>query len=143
MSSAFTSGAGPGDAAVVAMPRSFGVIRVEPRFPARPRLGPGFCPHTKWKLINQANRSDKYGISQADIYQLFGYTKKYLENQQQREVLLVYPASDTFTDPLEPFWYRKGHEVLYVVPYDLDNETLILPTDSLLHEDVHLIANSL
>tara|TARA_R110002096_G_scaffold64920_1_gene158004 strand:- start:3721 stop:5034 length:1314 start_codon:yes stop_codon:yes gene_type:complete len=95
---------------------------------------------TKWKLVNQTVRSDKYGISQADIYQLFGYTKKYLRNQQQREVLLIYPASDTFTEPLAPFWYRKGNEVLYVVPYDLNSETLILPTESLLTEDVHQVA---
>jgi 5-methylcytosine-specific restriction enzyme subunit McrC len=79
---------------------------------------------TKWKLINQANRSDKYGISQADIYQLFGYTKKYLDEQVQKEVLLIYPASDTFTKPLKPFWYREHDEVLHVVPYDLDSETL-------------------
>ena len=97
---------------------------------------------TKWKLINQANRSDKYGISQADIYQLFGYTKKYLQSQRQKEVLLVYPASDTFTEPLEPFWYREYDEVLYVVPYDLDTETLILPSQSLLNEDMQLIAQS-
>ncbi len=97
---------------------------------------------TKWKLINQADRSDKYGISQNDIYQLFGYTKKYLANQQYREVLLVYPASDTFNAPLEPFWYRKGAEVLHVVPYDLNNETLILPAESLLNEDIDEIAQS-
>ena len=92
---------------------------------------------TKWKLVDQADRGDKYGISQADIYQLFGYSKKYLQNQQRREVLLIYPASDTFNAPLEPFWYRKGLEVLHVVPYDLNNETLILPAESQLHEDVH------
>jgi 5-methylcytosine-specific restriction enzyme subunit McrC len=97
---------------------------------------------TKWKLINQANRSEKYGISQSDIYQLFAYAQKYLDNQQHREVLLVYPASDTFDRPLDPFWYRKGNEVLHVVPYDLNNETLILPTESLLHEDNDQFANS-
>lgn len=97
---------------------------------------------TKWKLINQANRSDKYGISQADIYQLFGYTKKYLDEQVQKEVLLIYPASDTFTKPLKPFWYREHDEVLHVVPYDLDSETLILPSQSLLNEDIQLVAQS-
>ena len=90
---------------------------------------------TKWKLIDEGNRSDKYGISQADIYQLFGYSRKYLEQQDYREVILIYPASDTFTEPLEPFWYRESSEVLYVVPYDLNSERLILPTDSRLHED--------
>jgi 5-methylcytosine-specific restriction enzyme subunit McrC len=97
---------------------------------------------TKWKLINESNRSDKYGISQADIYQLFGYTKKYLNNQVKKEVLLIYPASDTFTEPLDPFWYRENDEVLYVVPYDLDTETLILPSQSLLNEDMRLVAQS-
>ena len=85
---------------------------------------------TKWKLINQSDRSNKYGISQADIYQLFGYSQKYLANQQFREVVLIYPACDTFTEPLEPFWYRKTSEVLYVAPYDLENEKLILPEAS-------------
>lgn len=88
---------------------------------------------TKWKLINQSERGEKYGISQADVYQLFGYTRKYLANQAHREVLLVYPASDTFTAPLPPFWYRTADEVLYVVPYDLDNEVLILPEQCLLN----------
>jgi 5-methylcytosine-specific restriction enzyme subunit McrC len=97
---------------------------------------------TKWKLIDQANRGDKYGVSQADIYQLFGYTQKYLENQHFREVMLIYPLCDTFSQPLEPFWYRKGSDVLYVVPYDLNNETLILPSESLLNEDVHQIVAS-
>lgn len=97
---------------------------------------------TKWKLIDQGNRSEKYGISQPDIYQLFGYSQKYLVNQDFREVMLIYPASDTFSGPLDPFWYRKGAEVLYVVPYDLHNETLILPEDSLLKEDSHQIAVS-
>jgi 5-methylcytosine-specific restriction enzyme subunit McrC len=97
---------------------------------------------TKWKLIDQSNSGKDYNISQADIYQLFGYTKKYLGDQLHKEVLLIYPASDTFTQPLEPFWYRKDDEVLYVVPYDLNSETLILPSDSLLNEDMHLIVAS-
>ncbi len=97
---------------------------------------------TKWKLIDETDRSDRYGISQADIYQLFGYTQKYLENQQPREVMLVYPACNTFTKPLEPFWYRQGSEVLYVVPFDLDSDTLLLPSESLLNQDHLQIAVS-
>jgi 5-methylcytosine-specific restriction enzyme subunit McrC len=97
---------------------------------------------TKWKLINENERGNKYGISQADIYQLFGYSRKYLENQQFREVLLIYPASDTFTSPLDSFWYREGNEILYVVPYDLNKEALILPTDSLLNNDLPQVAAS-
>ncbi|MEQ9566020.1 MAG: hypothetical protein RLN85_09440, partial [Pseudomonadales bacterium] len=88
----------------------------------------------KWKLISQADRGDKYGISQADIYQLYGYARKYLENQKFREVILIYPACDTFSEPLEPFWYCKGDEVLYVAPYDLQEDKLQLPKSSHLAE---------
>ena len=88
---------------------------------------------TKWKLIDQNNRSEKYGISQSDIYQLFGYAKKYLAEHTQKEVLLIYPACDTFDRPLSPFWYSSGEEVLYVVPFNLRNETLFLPSESLLN----------
>lgn len=90
---------------------------------------------TKWKLINSSDRGKKYGISQPDIYQLFGYSRKYLKDQKFREVLLIYPLSDTFLQPLQPFWYTEKTEVLYVIPYDLDNEMLILPEDSLLTQD--------
>ena len=97
---------------------------------------------TKWKLIDQNNRSDKYGISQSDIYQLFGYTKKYLAGHPLKEVLLIYPASDTFDRPLSPFWYEEGEEVLHVVPYDLANETLVLPSESQLQQsEQHLVAS--
>ena len=87
---------------------------------------------TKWKLIDQNSRSEKYGISQSDVYQLFGYSKKYLGGHAFREVLLIYPACDTFDRPLPPFWYESGEEVLHVVPYDLMSETLVLPSESLL-----------
>ena len=89
---------------------------------------------TKWKLIDQSDRANGYGISQADVYQMFGYAKKYLGHCSYREVLLIYPASDTFQAPLEPFWYQPHSEVLLVVPYDLQSETLILPANCLLNQ---------
>ena len=97
---------------------------------------------TKWKLIDENDRN-QYGISQSDIYQLFGYLKKYLGPQKKREVMLIYPRSDSFRMPLASFYYTKPTEILHVVPFDLESETLILPTESLLNEDVHLVANSL
>jgi hypothetical protein len=39
------------------------------------------------------------------------------------------------------YWYKESSEVMYVVPYDLNNETLILPTESVLHEDNRRIAD--
>lgn len=37
----------------------------------------------KWKLFNQdkANSSDKYGISQVDLYQIYAYGNKYLKSK--------------------------------------------------------------
>ena len=81
---------------------------------------------TKWKLLNQADRANKYGISQADIYQLFAYCKKYLPGQAPKIVILIYPSSERFDRPLEPFWYRDNEEVLYVLPYDLQKDELVV-----------------
>ena len=80
---------------------------------------------TKWKLLNQADRANKYGITQADIYQLFAYCKKYLPDQALKIVILIYPLSERFDRPLEPFWYRENEEVLYVLPYDLQKDELV------------------
>jgi 5-methylcytosine-specific restriction enzyme subunit McrC len=79
---------------------------------------------TKWKLLNQGERSNKYRISQSDIYQLFAYAKKYLYGQERREVYLIYPRTDFFREPLRPFWYQTEREVLYVLPYDLEKDYL-------------------
>jgi 5-methylcytosine-specific restriction enzyme subunit McrC len=91
------------------------------------RAGTRLIADTKWKLLDQSDRSGRYNISQADIYQLFAYSRKYLAGQSTREVYLIYPASDTFTKPLRAFWYDDGKEVLHVVPYDLVTEQLVLP----------------
>lgn len=47
---------------------------------------------TKWKILsdNQANR----GITQADMYQMYVYAKKY----QAKKVILVYPETDLIRD---------------------------------------------
>jgi 5-methylcytosine-specific restriction enzyme subunit McrC len=98
------------------------------------RGGERLIADTKWKLLNQKDRSNRYGISQGDIYQLFAYSRKFLATQTLREVYLIYPASDSFTEPLPPFWYEEGKDVLFVVPYDLENEELLLPVQSSLNE---------
>ncbi len=90
---------------------------------------------TKWKLLNQDARSDKYGISQADIYQLFAYSQKYLSTQSQRRVILIFPQTDTFHQPLEPFWFEKNKDVLYVLPFNLEKDKLITPEGFFLYGD--------
>ena len=85
---------------------------------------------TKWKLIDQDDRANNYNIAQADVYQLFAYAKKYLASQPIKKVMLIYPCTDHFDKPLEVFWYRRDHEALYVLPYDLERDTLITSDDS-------------
>jgi len=46
---------------------------------------------TKWKLLKNVPNSN-YGISQADMYQMYAYAKKYETN----EVWLLYPTNDEF-----------------------------------------------
>jgi 5-methylcytosine-specific restriction enzyme subunit McrC len=86
---------------------------------------------TKWKLLDGVDRANKYGISQADIYQLFAYAKKYLRDQDRREVYLIYPMTDSFRHPLKPFWYSWEREVLWVLPFDLENDVLVLDSSCL------------
>ena len=51
-----------------------------------------FILDTKWKRINGEGSDPKHGISQADMYQLFAYGKKY----GCKQVALVYPKSEQF-----------------------------------------------
>ena len=93
---------------------------------------------TKWKLIDQSDRANNYQITQADVYQMFAYAKKYLASQDVKRVLLIYPRTDEFVRPLEPLWFQEGTEVLYVVPYDLDTDRLTGFMDVLSDDESHL-----
>lgn len=99
------------------------------------RGGKRIIADTKWKLINQRDRGNRYGISQGDIYQLFAYSRKYLADQGLREVYLIYPLSETFSTPLKPFWYEENKDVLHVVPFDIESEKLVLPEQSSLRAE--------
>ena len=55
-----------------------------------------FILDTKWKRINGEGSDSKHGISQADMYQLFAYGKKY----DCKQVALVYPKSEQFQEIL-------------------------------------------
>lgn len=79
---------------------------------------------TKWKRLDTAfgNRTDKYGLSQADFYQLLAYGQRYLDGAGT--MLLVYPRTATFKEPLQEFVY--SHELkLWVVPFDLETGRLV------------------
>lgn len=87
---------------------------------------------TKWKLLNQANTSDKYGLSQADFYQLHAYGHNYLDGQG--DVVLIYPKTDTFDQPLQVFEFQSSKLRLWVLPFCLPERRLVLPTCGSLNE---------
>ncbi|MDK9758881.1 McrC family protein, partial [Vibrio sp. D173a] len=75
---------------------------------------------TKWKLLDvDAFNAD---ISQSDIYQMFAYAKKYLNQPDEgNDVILIYPYQDNFDKPLlEPFDLDDGHK-LWVVPFSIND----------------------
>ena len=69
----------------------------------RKQDGAVFILDTKWKLLSQTKAN--YGISQADMYQMYAYQKKY----QAENVTMLYPATDTLTfDRQIPFQSNDG-----------------------------------
>ncbi|GAB3259343.1 McrC family protein [Larkinella harenae] len=70
---------------------------------------------TKWKRIDATNAAGNYGIDQSDLYQLYAYGKKY----EASELVLIYPATDQFQEPLDLFGYDETMH-LHVVPFDIN-----------------------
>jgi 5-methylcytosine-specific restriction enzyme subunit McrC len=87
----------------------------------------------KWKRLNTGARDKKYGIAQSDFYQLFAYGHKYFDaGQSHKELVLIYPKTSTFSEPLPPFTFAPGM-TLWVLPFELGawggKEKLIVPSD--------------
>jgi 5-methylcytosine-specific restriction enzyme subunit McrC len=94
----------------------------------------------KWKLLYDAqdNSEQKYGLSQADFYQLHAYGQKYLDGTGT--MYLFYPKTSRFTAPLCPFHFNEKLKLL-VVPFDLSSEKPVSPylsdaSDSVLFADL-------
>ena len=83
-----------------------------------------FIADTKWKIIRQdINESEKKcKISQADLYQLYAYGKKY----NCGKLCLIYPKIDGAKQEIMKFEYEKDMhlEILY---FDIENDKLIPP----------------
>lgn len=79
----------------------------------------------KWKRLSQVNGTprDKYGLSQADFYQMYAYGQRYLDGEG--DMILIFPASETFNKALEHFDYSSKLR-LWVVPFDLKQSRLVL-----------------
>lgn len=94
---------------------------------------------TKWKLIDSEKdtRKQKYGIREPDFYQLYVYGKCYLEGAGH--VVLIYPKTDKFSQPLSVFEFEKHNNGapclrLWVLPFCLESKQLIVPSCNSLGE---------
>lgn len=86
---------------------------------------------TKWKLLDhtRANGTEKYSLSQADFYQLYAYGQTYLDGTG--DLVLVYPKTDSFTEPLPVFEFPKAQGLrLWVLPFCLRDCLLLVPEEA-------------
>ena len=94
---------------------------------------------TKWKRLNTSlsDSKSKYELSQGDFYQLYAYGHKYLSGQGN--LFLIYPMYKKFKEPLPEFLFEESMS-LWVVPFDLINDELLLPVQfqSLFDDGTHL-----
>jgi len=82
----------------------------------------------KWKLLDpkKNNGKEKYQLSQADFYQLYAYGQQYLDGNG--DVILIYPKTDTFYEPLPVFNFSKTNNLrLWVLPFCITSKKLIFP----------------
>ncbi len=69
---------------------------------------------TKWKMIDLTDEKNNYKISQADLYQMFAYAKKY----GSKKVVVIYPLNEKFKEERE-FDYGDGIK-LTVFPWKFE-----------------------
>lgn len=106
-------------------------FRLKPDLLVRESVNDKLVLDTKWKLIDstRANGTDKYGLAQADFYQLHAYGHSYLDGEG--DVVLIYPKTDTFSKPLDVFDFPKATGLrLWVLPFCLQKRTLCIPKDA-------------
>ncbi|WP_010116908.1 McrC family protein [Acinetobacter sp. P8-3-8] len=80
---------------------------------------------TKWKLINQNDRTGRFGLKDGDIQQMFAYSHYYLQHSSQ--VILIYPQVKHFDNELEfKFNVECDKALLRAIPFHLDEPQKIL-----------------
>lgn len=83
-----------------------------------------FIIDTKWKILDSVKINHNYLMDIKDMYQLYSYGKKYgYKLNTIPKLILIYPYSNSFTKPLDLFYYEKNDAQtgiqLYVAPFDL------------------------
>lgn len=106
-------------------------FRLEPDLLVRCNGSDVLVLDTKWKLLDglKANGTDKYGLSQSDFYQLQAYGLSYLGGRG--EVVLIYPKTASFDQPLPVFEFPKIEGLrLWVLPFCLKSRRLSIPEEA-------------
>ena len=84
-----------------------------------------FVCDTKWKLL--ADEKNNYGISQADMYQMYAYQKKY----NACNITLLYPLTDRVTS--SDIAYDSGDGVIvrvkFIDLFDVENSLNVIAQD--------------
>ena len=104
-------------------------FRLRPDFLVKDSATTCLVLDTKWKLLDSQNASastDKYGLSQADFYQLYAYGQSYIDGHG--DIVLVYPKTEFFSQSLPVFEFPKSKGLrLWVLPFCLHERMLVLP----------------
>ncbi|HET7370404.1 MAG TPA: McrC family protein [Gammaproteobacteria bacterium] len=103
-------------------------FRLKPDLLVKNRYGNRMVLDTKWKLLDakKDNGREKYGLGQADFYQLYAYGRYYLGGRG--DVVLIYPKTDSFSAPLPAFHVPDSEGMkLWVAPFCLESAELRFP----------------
>lgn len=81
-----------------------------------------FIMDVKWKLIDEIDRMNKYGVSQSDMYQLLSYAKIYetAEDNKTVSLILIYPATDKFTEKRTFIFNDTTNIEITIWPFDIE-----------------------
>lgn len=78
---------------------------------------------TKWKRLYPDVHN--YGISQADMYQMYVYSQKYSkESKKKPEVWLLYPLSEKSAEIGEPEFYSEDGVWVHIYFIDVDSKNI-------------------
>lgn len=98
---------------------------LKPDLMLTPEGQPSIILDTKWKLLDQTKTDgkDKFGLSQADFYQMLAYGYKYLNSSGL--LILIFPKSAQFDKPLQhSFVFDDAHQLkLRVLPFDINHRS--------------------
>lgn len=110
-------------------------FRLKPDLLVKQKQNTRLVLDTKWKLLDAAKKNgrDKYKLSQSDFYQLYAYGHHYLDGCG--DIVLIYPQTDTFTEPLPVFEFPKTDGMrLWVLPFCLKERRLKTPETAQIKE---------